>query len=77
MYKKEDFSYDNYENNKKKPSRFPIVIKKFFLAILFAIFLIISENISNTDIILDETGKYSGLRQVNKLRFKSFIIFIN
>ena len=66
MYKKEDFSYENYENNKKKPSRFPIVIKKFLLAILFAIFLIISENISNSDIILDETGKYSGLRQVNK-----------
>lgn len=70
------FEYKDYENfmyNKgdyncpNKPNRFPIVIKKFFLGILFAIFLIISENISNTDIILDETGKYSNQRQVIKL----------
>ena len=61
MYKRGDYTYEN------KPNRFPIVIKKFFLGILFVAFLLISENISNTDMILDETGKYSGLRIVRKI----------
>lgn len=59
MYKKGDYA-NEYE--KIIPNKFPVVFKKFLLAILFAVFLIISENISNTDIILDETGKYSDLR---------------
>jgi len=70
MYRQGDYNDSEISAKKlEKPNRFPIVLKKFYLGIMFAIFLIISENISNTDIILDETGKYSGLRQVIKKFF--------
>ena len=66
MYKKGDYA-EEYEKIRQNTNRFPVVIKKFLLAILFVVLMVISENISNTGIILDTTGKYSQIRIVKNI----------
>lgn len=59
IHKRNDYAH------KDKINKYPIVLNKFLLGILFAILLVIFSKVSNIDIILDVNNEYSTMRKVN------------